>query len=185
MLQRHAGLWITRHKDVMYSQATQINFICPMRFDDFPLDTQVQCSLLELRYNFDIWTSDVPCISLNLIYCLFTRFASFKLVPIRTICQKWLLTRLIRFRGKPFSGDIRSFPHHFTPDMSRLRTQWCWTTMWQWHLWRVETGAGYPQSCPSTDSWLHFDFTLGVLKTQLGCGLELGIWTQACQQFYK
>ena len=68
MLQRHAGLWITWHKDVMYSQATQINFICPMRFDDFPLDTQVQCSLLGLRYNFDIWTSDVPCISLNLIY---------------------------------------------------------------------------------------------------------------------
>ena len=41
VLQKHAGLWITRHKDVMYSQATQINFICPMRFDNFPLDTQV------------------------------------------------------------------------------------------------------------------------------------------------
>ena len=43
VLQRHAGLWITRHKDVMYSQATQIHFICPMRFDNFPLDTQVRC----------------------------------------------------------------------------------------------------------------------------------------------
>ena len=46
VLQRHAGLWITRHKDIMYSQATQIHFICPMRFDNFPLDTQVRCRSL-------------------------------------------------------------------------------------------------------------------------------------------
>ena len=41
VLSKHAGLWITREKEIMYSQATQINFICPMRFDNFPLDTQV------------------------------------------------------------------------------------------------------------------------------------------------
>ena len=27
------------------------------------------------------------------------------------ICQKWLLTRLTRFRGKPFPGNIKSFSH--------------------------------------------------------------------------
>ena len=41
VLSKHAGLWITRDKEIMYSQATHINFICPMRFDNFPLDTQV------------------------------------------------------------------------------------------------------------------------------------------------
>ena len=42
VLSRHAGLWITPEKNVLYSQATQITFICPMRFDSFPLDTQVR-----------------------------------------------------------------------------------------------------------------------------------------------
>ena len=42
VLSKHAGLWITRNKEIMYSQATHINFICPMRFDAFPLDTQVE-----------------------------------------------------------------------------------------------------------------------------------------------
>ena len=67
MLSKHAGLWITRNREIMYSQvrveilssytcransstnynaenvlqATHINFICPMRYDSFPLDTQV------------------------------------------------------------------------------------------------------------------------------------------------
>ena len=41
VLSKHAGLWITREKEIMYSQATHINFICPMRFDNFPLATKV------------------------------------------------------------------------------------------------------------------------------------------------
>ena len=67
VLSKHAGLWITRNREIMYSQvgveifssytcrthsntnytaenvlqATHINFICPMRYDSFPLDTQV------------------------------------------------------------------------------------------------------------------------------------------------
>ena len=45
VLSKHAGLWITRDKEIMYSQATHINFICPMRFDNFPLDTQVKSAL--------------------------------------------------------------------------------------------------------------------------------------------
>jgi hypothetical protein len=42
VLSKHAGLWITTNNDVFYSQATHITFICPMRFDSFPLDTQVR-----------------------------------------------------------------------------------------------------------------------------------------------
>ena len=45
VLSKHAGLWITRDKEIMYSQATHINFICPMRFDNFPLDTQVKSAV--------------------------------------------------------------------------------------------------------------------------------------------
>ena len=41
VLSKHAGLWVTKNHDVFYSQATHITFICPMRFDSFPLDTQV------------------------------------------------------------------------------------------------------------------------------------------------
>ena len=41
VLSKHAGLWITNDKQIMYSQATHIKFTCPMRFDAFPLDTQV------------------------------------------------------------------------------------------------------------------------------------------------
>lgn len=40
VLSKLAGLWIGADKTVLYSQATHITFICPMRFDKFPLDTQ-------------------------------------------------------------------------------------------------------------------------------------------------
>ena len=48
VLSKHAGLWITPENAVLYSQATHITFICPMRFDSFPLDTQVRPVLPEL-----------------------------------------------------------------------------------------------------------------------------------------
>jgi hypothetical protein len=41
VLSKHAGLWVTPENAILYSQATHITFICPMRFDSFPLDTQV------------------------------------------------------------------------------------------------------------------------------------------------
>ncbi|QQP40147.1 Gammaaminobutyric acid receptor subunit deltalike, partial [Caligus rogercresseyi] len=41
VLNKLAGLWIGADKTILYSQATHITFICPMRFDKFPLDTQV------------------------------------------------------------------------------------------------------------------------------------------------
>ena len=42
--------------------------------------------------------------SLNCTFII--RFASFKLVPIPTICQRWLLIRLTRFKGKHFPATI-------------------------------------------------------------------------------
>ena len=74
VLSKHAGLWITREKEIMYSQvsyhvmschvmschvmshalqATHINFICPMRFDNFPLDTQT-CKFQVGSYSYDM-----------------------------------------------------------------------------------------------------------------------------------
>ncbi len=40
VLSRLAGVWVYTNKKVYYSQSTHITFICPMRFDKFPLDTQ-------------------------------------------------------------------------------------------------------------------------------------------------
>lgn len=52
VLSKHAGLWITTNNDVFYSQATHITFICPMRFDSFPLDTQ-RCLFQVGSYSFN------------------------------------------------------------------------------------------------------------------------------------
>ena len=38
---------------VMCLQATHINFICPMRFDNFPLDTQT-CKFQVGSYSYDM-----------------------------------------------------------------------------------------------------------------------------------
>jgi hypothetical protein len=45
VLSKLAGLWVNAHKEIMYSQASQITFICPMVFNTFPLDTQVTLKL--------------------------------------------------------------------------------------------------------------------------------------------
>jgi len=52
VLSKLAGLWITTEKSVLYSQATHITFICPMRFDKFPLDTQT-CKFRVGSYSYD------------------------------------------------------------------------------------------------------------------------------------
>ena len=52
VLSKLAGLWIDTEKNVLYSQATHITFICPMRFDKFPLDTQT-CSFHVGSYSYD------------------------------------------------------------------------------------------------------------------------------------
>ena len=40
VLNKVAGLWMSAKKVVLYSEAAQITFVCPMRFDKFPMDTQ-------------------------------------------------------------------------------------------------------------------------------------------------
>ena len=52
VLSKLAGLWIDTEKNVLYSQATHITFICPMRFDKFPLDTQT-CKFSVGSYSYD------------------------------------------------------------------------------------------------------------------------------------
>merc|ERR1719282_1861211 len=52
VLSKLAGLWIDTEKKVLYSQATHITFICPMRFDKFPLDTQT-CKFRVGSYSYD------------------------------------------------------------------------------------------------------------------------------------
>ena len=36
------GIWIDSNMEVMYALATRITFICPMRFNAFPMDIQVK-----------------------------------------------------------------------------------------------------------------------------------------------
>jgi len=52
VLNKLAGLWIAADKTVLYSQATHITFICAMRFDKFPLDTQT-CKFQVGSYSYD------------------------------------------------------------------------------------------------------------------------------------
>ena len=52
VLSKLAGLWIDSKKRIYYSQATHITFICPMRFDKFPLDTQT-CKFRVGSYSYD------------------------------------------------------------------------------------------------------------------------------------
>ena len=51
VLSKLAGLWIDSKKRIYYSQATHITFICPMRFDKFPLDTQ-KCKFQVGSYSY-------------------------------------------------------------------------------------------------------------------------------------
>merc|ERR1719150_2809153 len=52
VLSKLAGLWIDPNKNVLYSQATHISFICPMSFDKFPLDQQ-RCMFRVGSYSYD------------------------------------------------------------------------------------------------------------------------------------
>ena len=52
VLSKLAGLWITPDKGILYSQSTHITIICPMRFDKFPLDTQI-CKFRVGSYSYD------------------------------------------------------------------------------------------------------------------------------------
>merc|ERR1719245_1315339 len=53
VLSKLAGLWVNAKKEIMYSQASQITFICPMIFNYFPLDTQV-CKFQVGSYSYNM-----------------------------------------------------------------------------------------------------------------------------------
>ena len=48
-----SGLWIDTNKSVLYSQAAQISFVCPMNFKRFPLDEQ-RCKFRVGSYSYDM-----------------------------------------------------------------------------------------------------------------------------------
>ena len=52
VLSKLSGLWIDKEKNLLYSQATLITIMCPMRFDKFPLDTQT-CRFRVGSYSYD------------------------------------------------------------------------------------------------------------------------------------
>ncbi len=41
MLSKLEGIWIDGHNTLMYALATRITFICPMKFNAFPMDIQI------------------------------------------------------------------------------------------------------------------------------------------------
>lgn len=53
VLSKLAGLWVNSKNEIMYSQASQITFICPMIFNYFPLDTQV-CKFQVGSYSYNM-----------------------------------------------------------------------------------------------------------------------------------
>ena len=53
VLSKLSGLWIDKEKNLLYSQATLITIMCPMRFDKFPLDTQT-CKFRVGSYSYDM-----------------------------------------------------------------------------------------------------------------------------------
>ena len=52
ILSKLAGLWIDTKKQILYSQAAHISFICPMSFAKFPLDEQ-RCMFRVGSYSYD------------------------------------------------------------------------------------------------------------------------------------
>ena len=41
VLSKLEGIWIDNQNQLMYALATRITFICPMKFNAFPMDVQV------------------------------------------------------------------------------------------------------------------------------------------------
>jgi len=52
VLSELSGLWVDSDKNVLFSQATQITIMCPMRFDKFPFDTQT-CKFRVGSYSYN------------------------------------------------------------------------------------------------------------------------------------
>ena len=57
VLSKLEGLWLNRELELIYAVACRITWICPMTFDSFPLDVQVDHgSGREYRIKGQLWT---------------------------------------------------------------------------------------------------------------------------------
>ena len=52
VLNKMSGVWISRDKYVLYSQAAKMTIMCPLEFSRFPFDTQT-CKLRVGSYSFN------------------------------------------------------------------------------------------------------------------------------------
>ena len=52
ILSKLKGFWVDSEDNLMHAVASRITFICPMRFDKFPLDTQT-CKFRVGSYSYD------------------------------------------------------------------------------------------------------------------------------------
>ena len=52
VLNKGSGLWVNGNNDIIYSEAVEITFKCPMDFTNFPIDTQ-SCMFRLGSYNYD------------------------------------------------------------------------------------------------------------------------------------
>ena len=56
VLSKLEGLWLNRNLELIYAVACRIIWICPMNFDNFPLDVQASHSCLHLVIDKNIKT---------------------------------------------------------------------------------------------------------------------------------
>ena len=52
VLSKLEGLWLNKDGELIYAVASRITWICPMTFDSFPLDVQVNLDFKQLE---NIW----------------------------------------------------------------------------------------------------------------------------------
>ena len=57
VLTKLEGIWLNNKDELVYAIATRITFICPMKFNAFPMDIQrckflVSCSIPKLDYRY-------------------------------------------------------------------------------------------------------------------------------------
>ena len=59
VLSKLEGLWLNREMELIYAVACRIIWICPMTFDNFPLDVQVEdgCVLFKSSQDFGRFVS--------------------------------------------------------------------------------------------------------------------------------
>ena len=104
VLSKHAGLWITKNQEIMYSQVWADSrelkqdltpcYICPGHSYQFHLSHEVWC--ISSWYPGENLEQRETPVRLIIIF----RPASSKLVPTPTTSQRWPSSKPIKFKGK-------------------------------------------------------------------------------------